>query len=220
MKFQKLYEEIKEQRKSISADVDRFGLSKIVKSDDETYKFLLIIHLILSSQTKDIYTYESTTNFISKNIYDCHALSKLQAEEIQEMIKKVGFAKQKAMYLQTFAKSYRNKALPCTYNEIIGIKGIGNKMAYLYLQFACNLTLGIGVDTHVLRVSKRLGLDVKSADKCEKKLQNIFEKDEWYKINHTLVGFGQEICRAVRPKCNECCVKFKCPSSEIKLLAW
>lgn len=217
MNFVKMYFEIKRQRESIIAAVDKYGLVSIPKINDESYKFLVIVHLILSSQTKDVYTSETISELINRKILSCKDLDKLKKEEIIEIIKKVGFANKKTDYLQVFASEYKDKPMPITYEDVISIRGVGNKMAYLYLQFACDSISGIGVDTHVHRVSKRLGLDAKTADKCEIELQKMFDKSEWGKINHTLVGFGQEICRAVKPKCDECVVKHKCPSSRVKI---
>lgn len=213
-----MYKKIKVQRRDIHANVDKYGLVSIDQTTDiETYRFLLLIHLMLSSQTRDIYTYETILNFKSLEILNCKKLYKLSIDEICKIISKVGFAKTKAMYLKLFSEKYRNIKMPTSYEDLLEIKGVGNKMAYLYLQYATKEVRGIGVDVHVLRVCNRLGLVAKTADECEKKLQDLFDKDEWNKINYVLVGFGQVICKSKKPKCKECIVNQECPSNIYKI---
>ncbi|KAM0687402.1 hypothetical protein COBT_001356 [Conglomerata obtusa] len=211
-----LYNQIKEQRNSITAAVDKYGLISIKnKHKGNTQKFYMLISLLLSSQTKDEITNDAMNNFIKRGVNDMNSLFKLTIVEIKEIISKVGFANKKAIYIKEMSDGYKNKTLPQNYDELIKIKGIGLKMAYLYLNYACDDNQGIGVDTHVLRICQRLGLVVKNADECEKTLQTIFDFLEWKNINYTLVGFGQEICKAIGRKCNICIINKKCPSSNI-----
>lgn len=213
-----LYTLIKTQRTHIHTAIDKYGLTSIANTHpQETYRFLLIIHLMLSSQTKDIITHETLSILISKNLLTCAKLAKLEVIDIKKIIYKVGFANTKSKYILKFCHDYINKQMPTTYEQLIQIKGVGNKTAYLYLQYATGEVIGIGVDVHVFRVCNRLGLNVKTADECDKKLQEIFCKNEWGSINKTLVGFGQAICVAKKPKCKECCVREMCPSSRFGL---
>ncbi|KAM0673621.1 hypothetical protein GVAV_002998 [Gurleya vavrai] len=219
--FKNLYSKIKEQRKSIIAPVDNYGLIAIKKlfSGDER-RFYMLISLLLSSQTKDIFTFECINNLIKNEIINFSQLDKLEIDQIKNLISKSGFANKKAKFLKILAEQYKNKNLPQDYNSVMRIKGIGQKMAYLYLNYGCEIIEGIGVDTHVLRVSNRLGIDCKNAEICEKKLKVIFDKEEWKMVNFVFVGFGQEICKAINPRCDLCCIKNLCQYNQINKISW
>jgi endonuclease-3 len=94
---------------------------------------------------------------------------------------------------------------PEEYKEIIKFPGIGPKMAYLYLTHCCDKVEGIAVDTHVHRICNRLKwVDTKTAEETRKNLQQWMPKDYWDDVNTLLVGLGQMICEAKKPKCDDC----------------
>ena len=95
--------------------------------------------------------------------------------------------------------------MPEDLESILKLPGVGKKMAYLYLANACNKNEGIGVDTHVHRISNRIGLvSTKTPEETRKELESKIPQKEWQSINKVLVGFGQTICLPLRPKCKEC----------------
>lgn len=139
-------------------------------------------------------------------------LSKISINKINKAIKNVGFHKKKSIYLKEITIKYKNK-LPETLKEIKLIKGIGNKMGILYIQYLFNKNIGISVDNHVNRISNLLKI-VKTKNNIKKtqiELEKIFKKTEWKNINKILVGFGQIICLKKKPKCILCPINKKCP---------
>jgi endonuclease-3 len=93
---------------------------------------------------------------------------------------------------------------------------VGRKTANIVLSSAYGIVEGIAVDTHVRRLSQRLGLtDKKDPDKIEKDLMSIFPKDRWYPINYLMIRFGREICVARNPYCEKCPLNKICPSAFI-----
>jgi endonuclease-3 len=94
---------------------------------------------------------------------------------------------------------------PEDYDNIIKLPGIGPKMAYLYLQCCCGKVEGIAVDTHVHRICNRLNwVSTKNPEETRKNLQSWMPKEYWDDVNTLLVGLGQMICEAKKPKCDEC----------------
>ncbi|KAM0677434.1 hypothetical protein BDAP_001935 [Binucleata daphniae] len=221
MNFRDIYYKIAKQRESIIAPVDKFGLIAIKKkySKDQT-QFLMLVSLLLSSQTKDIYNFETIEKFVKLDIVSFSELAKYTVGDIKQIVQKIGFANKKSLYLKELAEKYKNKAIPTDFTTLTKIKGIGPKMAILYLNYAENIVCGVGVDTHIFRVCNRLGMNVKTANECEKQLCKIFDKSEWKNINYVLVGFGQEICKAKKPNCHMCSVVKECKSKDERYVNW
>lgn len=97
------------------------------------------------------------------------------------------------------------------------LPGVGIKIAMIYLRVAEKKIDGIGVDTHVHRIANKIGwVKTNSPEETEHKLQQIFAKTYWNDINIGLVGFGQILCQAKKPLCQQCPVNKLCPSSNIK----
>ena len=161
-------------------------------------------------------------------------------EQLNECICKVGFHKKKTDYLRqvaTILKEHYCGDIPPNAEEMQQLPGIGPKMAYLAVQAAWGGNEGIGVDTHVHRISSRLrwvprGTEekgpeatraVRSCRFCSispaqyfQALESWLPKEYWPKINHLLVGMGQTVCLPRNPLCNECAIKDDCPSSSAK----
>jgi endonuclease-3 len=100
---------------------------------------------------------------------------------------------------------------PEDYIQLVKLPGIGPKMAHLYLQCVCDKVEGIAVDTHVHRICNRLKwVESKNPEDTRKKLEEWVPKDKWMDVNTLLVGLGQTICFAKKPKCEECLIKDTC----------
>lgn len=205
-----LYFKIKEQRKSIIAPVDYVGCASMGRNQEDR-KFYVLVGLLLSSQTKDEVTFKAVENLEKLlGVLSPSNVLKTSKDEIHKCIEKVGYHNKKTNFLFQIAEKVKEK-MPETLEETLALPGIGKKMAYLYLAHGCGRNEGIGVDTHVHRISNRLGL-VKSKNEEETRLalEKTFEREEWQPINKVFVGFGQTICKPVNPRCNECCVKEFC----------
>jgi endonuclease-3 len=106
-----------------------------------------------------------------------------------------------------------NGDIPTNVQELCNLPGVGPKMAHICMQAAWNIISGIGVDTHVHRISNRLKWvrdATKSLEETRIALESWLPKNLWIDINRLFVGFGQEICRSQRPKCSECLNKSIC----------
>lgn len=210
-----LYFKIKEQRKTITAPVDTMGCCSAGGGyDEDVKKFQILVALLLSSQTRDDVTYSAirSLNSLLGVLTPEHVLS-CPETLLHKCIEKVGYHNKKVKFLIEISKRVRD-AMPSTLEDVLRLPGIGRKMAYLYLQHGCGKNEGIGVDTHVHRISNRIGLvETRVPEETRRALERILEKTEWQDINGIMVGFGQVICTPIRPKCSLCIVSEECPYS-------
>ncbi|KAI9294129.1 DNA glycosylase [Neoconidiobolus thromboides FSU 785] len=211
---------IRKYRETHSAPVDSMGCER---GDDEKltgkeFRFHVLISLILSSQTRD----EDTYLAMKKLRQACgkpltpQLLVDMDEEKLHQCITKVGFHNLKWKYIKRTARicleEYDND-IPDNLEELLKLPGVGPKMAFLALQCGWNYNIGIGVDTHVHRISNRLGwVKTKEPEQTRVALENVLPKKYWKEINFLLVGFGQTVCIGNRPRCFECPVAEDCPS--------
>ncbi|BGP13642.1 hypothetical protein JCM10213_007819 [Rhodosporidiobolus nylandii] len=234
------YEVIRKQREGIVAPVDNMGCEqggqdrqKKDQGDDDKpapveseqdRRLSILVSLMLSSQTKDPVTHQATMNLRTDlpGGLTLSALESATAEEIDACICKVGFHNTKANNLKRLAVTLREKhggEVPGDLKSLLDIHGVGPKMAYLYLQ-AIGENLGIGVDTHVHRITNRLRWHKKETTTPEQtrlNLESWLPRHLWPQVNKMLVGFGQEICRPTAPRCDLCDVATArlCPSRRV-----
>ncbi|MBW2991725.1 endonuclease III [Candidatus Woesearchaeota archaeon] len=176
------------------------------KNNRDPYKVL--ISCILSLRTKDTTTYPA-----SKRLFRLantpKKMLKLTEKQIRKAIYPVGFYKTKAKRIKEISKKLINEynsIVPNTIEELLNFKGIGRKTANIVVTFGYNLP-GIAVDTHVHRISNRIGLvKTKTPEKTEFALRKKIPKKYWIVLNELLVRHGQNICRPVNPKCSECMI--------------
>ncbi|EAY16825.1 HhH-GPD superfamily base excision DNA repair protein [Trichomonas vaginalis G3] len=207
-----------EYRKSHPAPVDTLGCgTQSEKVDPKTERFQTLISLMLSSMTKDQQTSAAVRKLQQmEGGLNAPNLMKADYDVVLECIKSVGFAKKKAGYIIEAAKICHEKYnddIPKTLKELTSFNGVGVKMGTLAMAHCWGEQIGIGVDVHVHRISNLLGwVKTKKPDDTELALQKILPKEIWSEVNHTLVGFGQTICDAKKPKCDECPIKDTCPA--------
>ncbi|MEO0291297.1 MAG: endonuclease III [candidate division WOR-3 bacterium] len=175
--------------------------------------FSTLISAILSSRTKDEVTGRVMENFL-KRVKDFNDLKKLKIKEIEKLIYPVGFYKVKAKILKRLSKEIIEKyggKIPDKFEELVKLPGVGRKVANLILIEIFKKD-EICVDTHVHRISNRLGwVNTKKREETEKKLKEIFPREYWSRINRTLVSFGQGVCKPLKPLCGICPVEPFCP---------
>ncbi|XP_014227152.1 endonuclease III-like protein 1 [Trichogramma pretiosum] len=210
---------IRKMRESQTAPVDEMGCHKC--ADDEAsgpvFRYLSLVSLMLSSQTKDQVTHAAVQRLREAKKCTPESIISVPDAELEKLIYPVGFYKRKTQYLKSVAKiliEQYNSDIPKTIKDLCKLPGVGPKMAHICMQVAWNETTGIGVDTHVHRISNRLGWvqkPTKTPEDTRMALEKWLPKDLWAEVNHLLVGFGQEICQPVRPKCSECINKSICP---------
>ncbi|CAJ0930075.1 unnamed protein product, partial [Mesorhabditis belari] len=214
--------QIAEMRQSFEAPVDTMGCHCLHDSnaDIQDQHFQTLVGGVLSPQTKDEITAAAMKRFVSKGC-TIKDVCNQTTDEIEELIKPVGFYKRKAVFVKKAAellKSDYNYVLPNSVKELCKFPGVGPKIANMVVQIAYDNTEGVVVDTHVERISKRLGWanETDKATDVAIKVQDIFSRDLWPGINRVLVGFGQKICKAPKPDCDACACSHLCPSANKK----
>ena len=180
--------------------------------------FELLVATILSAQTTDALVNKVTENIFKKyNTVKDYADASLEA--FQKDISSINFYKTKAKNILGSAKMIVesfNARVPKTMDELTSLPGVARKTANIILSNAFGINEGIAVDTHVKRLSYRLGL-TKNEDpvKIEKDLMVITPKGEWGNISHLLILHGRKICQAKKPQHSECILFDICPSRNI-----
>jgi endonuclease-3 len=179
--------------------------------------FQLLIATILSAQTTDV-SVNKVTPHLFKRFPDALALAEADLGEIKEIIKATGFYNAKANSIQRCAQKLVEEfkgRVPGDQEKLITLPGVGRKTANVVLGVAFGIP-GWTVDTHVQRLSKRLGF-TKNSDplKIEEDLQKLFPKDDWSKLSITLIWHGRRMCFARKPACQLCPINQLCPSASL-----
>ncbi|KAG0201445.1 DNA N-glycosylase and apurinic/apyrimidinic (AP) lyase [Mortierella sp. GBA30] len=218
---------LREFRLQNPAPVDTMGCERLAEVGEhippEVSRFQTLMALVLSSQTKDTVTSVAVRKLQKelKGGLTIQGVLDVPSEELNSIIGAVGFHNKKTIFMKQVAeicKTKYNGDIPDTAEELIALPGVGPKMAYLTLQCAWNKNLGIGVDTHVHRISNRLGWVKTEKDGPEatrEALQSWLPKEHWREINHIMVGFGQVLCLPRGPLCATCPIQERCPSATV-----
>jgi endonuclease-3 len=177
----------------------------------------LVMALILAAQCTDERV-NKTIPILFEKFNDVYALKNATLEEIQKIIKSCGFYINKSKSILLTATKIAdefNGNVPENMKELCTLTGIGRKSSNIILQECFDLVEGIAVDTHVTRLSRRIGLsNSNTAEKIEQDLIKKLDKKYWNKINHIFVYHGRAICTAKKPKCDICPIKDLCPKNE------
>ena len=198
------------ERVAIERKAPVYTLKKFLKTP-----FQHLVFTVLSSRTRDEKTVEACKRLFS--VADTpDKLAKLSEKEIEELIRGVGFYRVKARNLKKLAEQIvKLGKVPESYEELIKLPGVGRKTANVVLASAFGKQ-SIGVDTHVHRISNRLGLvSTEKPEETERELKKLFPEELWKNVNRAMVGFGQTVCKPQKPKCGECPFKDWCPSAVI-----
>lgn len=179
-------------------------------------EFELLICVMLSAQCTDKKVNQVTPELFSR-YPDFAALKRARLASLEAIIRPINYYKTKAANLKKTAElvltNFGGK-IPRTHQELLTLAGVGNKTANVVLgEFGAAHTLP--VDTHVFRVSKRLGLaSGKTVEAVEEELKKLFKPDSWRNLHHCLILHGRRICKARKPHCSECILNQYCPSAE------
>lgn len=176
----------------------------------------LLVATILSAQCTD-----KRVNMITPELFKKYpspeAFAKADLKELEEAIHSAGFYHNKAKNIigcATELLKLYNGILPQTLDELTKLPGVGRKTGSVLLGTAFHKAEGIVVDTHVSRLSQKIGLTENSEpEKIEKDLMKIVEKKHWINFSHWLILHGRETCIARRPQCENCVIKQLCASS-------
>ncbi|MGN1343740.1 MAG: endonuclease III [Traorella sp.] len=175
--------------------------------------FQLLIAVTLSAQTTDV-SVNKVTPILFDAYPDAFSLAKANIQEVEKCIRNIGLYRNKARNIITCSQQLVDKyhgEVPHTMKELTTLAGVGRKSANVVLSVAFNKP-AIAVDTHVERISKRLGL-AKPQDSVvdvERKLKRKIKRERWNQAHHLFIFFGRYFCSAKNPKCNECPFIHKC----------
>lgn len=176
--------------------------------------FQLLVATVLSAQCTD-----DRVNMVTPKLFErfptAKDMSKATIKELEELIRSTGFYKNKALALKSLSETLHtqfNDELPKDIESLTKLRGVGRKTANVVLGNAFNIASGIVVDTHVGRISRRLGFTKeKNPEKVERELNKIIPKKDWVVYSHLLIEHGRKICSArFKPKCDECFLSKLC----------
>jgi endonuclease III len=181
--------------------------------------FELLVATILSAQCTD-----ERVNIVTADLFRKYRQPddylKVSPRELEKDIQSTGFFRNKTRSIQGTSKMLLEEyggRVPQTMDELLELPGVARKTANVVLGNAFDIKAGVVVDTHVTRLSHRLGLSQeKDATKIEHDLINIVPRKDWVIFPHLMIAHGRKICRARNPLCAECVVEKFCPSSYLK----
>ena len=186
---------------------------------NHTNPFELLVATILSAQCTD-----ERVNLVTADLFRKYRKPEdylnVSPRELEKDIQSTGFFRNKTKSIQGASKMLTEQyggQVPRTMEELLELPGVARKTANVVLGNAFDIHAGVVVDTHVTRLSHRLGLtEQKTAEKIEQDLIPIVPKKDWVIFSHLMIYHGRKICKARSPLCAECTIEKQCPSSDLK----
>ena len=174
--------------------------------------FQLLVAVVLSARTTD-----KSVNVVTKDLFakypDAYALAEASQEDVAEMIKRIGMYKTKSKNILALAKMLVEKydgQVPEDYDRLIELPGVGRKTANVVLAVGFGHQR-IAVDTHVFRVTNRIGLvEEKDVLKTELALMEVLPENRWSRAHHSFIFHGRYCCHARKPECENCVIGYIC----------
>lgn len=180
--------------------------------------FELLVATILSAQTTDTHV-NKVTEGLFKKYRTVKDYAETPIEKLERDVSSINFYRNKAKNIKASARMIIerfNSQVPKTMDELLSLPGVARKTANIILSNAYGINEGIAVDTHVKRLSQRLGLsENEDPVKIEKDLMEITPKEEWGNLAHLLILHGRMICQAKKPDHKNCVLSDICPSRDI-----
>lgn len=181
--------------------------------------FQLLIATILSAQCTD-----QRVNIVTRDLFakypTSHELAKVPLSRLEKLIQSTGFFRNKAKNIKACCEELVERydgEVPQQLDQLVELAGVGRKTANVVLGTAFGLATGVVVDTHVGRISRRLGLTQETdAVKAERDLMAQLPKKEWIDYSHRMIHHGRQICMARKPSCDECNMASFCPRIGVK----
>ena len=193
--------------------LDEPAVEKIAQEQQED-PFQVLIATMLSAQTRDAVT-ASASSRLFRVARTPRTMARLTVKEIEQLIYPVSFYRNKAVHVKRTCEQITTRfggRVPSTMEELLTLPGVGRKTANLVLILAHRSAENICVDTHVHRISNRLGwVQTRTPDQTEHALYEAASRRWWPIINLYLVTWGQNVCRPVYPLCGSCVVRDLCP---------
>ena len=186
---------------------------------DHRNAFEMLIATILSAHTAD-----ACVNTITPKLFETYpnpeSMMKADINDLIELIRPCGTYNRKAAYLRDTATMIVERfsgEVPRTLDELIELNGVSRKTANVVLSVVFGISEGVVVDTHVMRVTQKLGLtkEKKNRTKTERDLMELLPQEQWYDYARLVGAHGRRTCIARRPNCPDCTVNHLCPSAEL-----
>jgi endonuclease-3 len=185
---------------------------------DWTNPLELLVATMLSAQTTDVRV-NQVTKALFRKYRSAADYAGADPDELEEDIRPTGFYRNKARALQGMARALLEEhggEVPRTMAELAALPGVGRKTANVVLGNAFGVDEGIVVDTHVRRVSNRLGLTTnQDPGKIEQDLTGVVPREDWTIFSHLLIFHGRRVCKARKPDCPNCVLNDVCPSARV-----
>ena len=203
--------------RTLAREIDGLELPAVEKISESQKRdpFQILISTLLSARTQDATTLAASTRLFAKASTP-QAMAKLTTRQIEKLIFPVGFYRNKAVFVKETAKILLSKyggTVPRSLEELITLPGVGRKTANLVMILAFKGKENICVDIHVHRISNRLGwVRTRTPEQTEQALYALLARRWWPLINLYLVTWGQNTCRPVYPRCDDCAIARDCQS--------
>src|SRR5687767_12253815 len=185
-----------------------------ISEDQAAEPFQILIATMLSARTQDATTHAASTRLFQR-ARTPRTMAALSVSDIEKLIYPVSFYRNKARHVKACCRMLVNRfggTVPSTLDELITLPGVGRKTANLVMILGFKSLQNICVDTHVHRISNRLGwVETKLPDETEQALYRATDRRWWPYINLYLVTWGQNVCRPVSPRCGDCAIAGDCP---------
>lgn len=204
---------LREVRRMVYGSTDRraTALSELKRSEGSD-PFKILIGTILSHRTRDENTTRAVENLFSR-YRDAHELASADIDEVRRLIKPAGFYNVKARNIVLVARQIVDEfggKVPSDIDSLLSLRSVGRKTANCVLVYGFGIP-AIPVDTHVHRISNRLGIvETRTPAETEEALKKVVPKKYWLELNDLFVRFGQTTCRPVGPRCNVCSLAPRC----------
>lgn len=197
-----------------------YGVAECALAHRNAYE--LLAATILSAQCTD-----ERVNMVTPALFarcpDVTALAATPQDEVEAIVRSTGFFRSKAANLIGMATAVRDRfggEIPTTLEELVTLPGVGRKTANVLLGTWFHIPSGVVVDTHVKRLSGRLGLaGGNSPEQIENELMELLPENEWIQFSHRLIHHGRQICDARKPRCADCPLLAECPRMGLPALA-
>ncbi|WP_353633426.1 endonuclease III [Halobacterium sp. NMX12-1] len=179
----------------------------------------LLVAVILSAQCTDERVNKETADLFEK-YESVEDYANADEDELAEDLNSITYYNSKAGYIKSAAQAIledHDGEVPDTMSELTDLSGVGRKTANVVLQHGHDITEGIVVDTHVQRISRRLGItEEERPEAIEEDLMGVVPREHWQNFTHWLISHGRDTCTARNPDCSDCLLEDVCPSSKLQ----
>jgi endonuclease-3 len=202
--------------RTLAGAIEGLGLPAVEKISEEQAEqpFQILIATILSARTQDATTHAASTRLF-RRARTPRTMARLSAEEIEKLIYPVSFYRNKARHLKACCEMLISRfggRVPSSMEDLVTLPGVGRKTANLVMIVGFQSAKNICVDTHVHRISNRLGwVQTEQPEQTEHALYRAMARRWWPSVNLYLVTWGQNVCRPLHPRCGDCVISAECP---------